>query len=148
MSNTEIVDLVVKFALIVAWIAAVVLPLLPLARKTAQIEKLSVKLDTVTSADREGRTNGVIDDEHARDQSLRRTMSDKIRSYAELRELVRVSLRIQNPEWVKPDGNSPICDLYDERFAALLGLVPSREDEAELSRGGRVEEAKKKVQGY
>jgi hypothetical protein len=148
MSNTEIVDLVVKFALVVAWIAAVVLPVLPLARKTAQIEKLTVTPDTVTSADREGRTNGVIDDEHARGQSLRRAMSDKIRSYAELRELVRVSLRIQNPEWVKPDGNSPICDLYDERFAALLGLVPSQEDEAELPLGDRVEEAKNNVHGY
>ena len=148
MSNTEIVDLVVKFALIVAWIAAVVLPLLPLARKTAQIEKLTVKPDTVTSANREGRTNGVIDDEHARDQSLRRTMSDKIRSYAELQELIRLSLRIQNPEWVKPDGNSPICDLYDARFATLLGLVPLREDEAELPLGDRVDEAKNNVQGY
>ena len=62
MSNTEIVDLVVKFALIVAWIAAVVLPLLPLVRKTAQIEKLTVEPDTVASVDREGRTNGVIDE--------------------------------------------------------------------------------------
>jgi hypothetical protein len=148
MRSTEIVDLVVDFALFLAWIAAVVLPLLPLARKTAQIEKLTVDPDTVTSADSEGRTNGVTDDEHARDQSLRRTMSDKIRSYAELRELIRVSLRIQNPEWVKPDGNSPICDLYDARFAALLGLVPSREDEAELPLGDRVEEAKNNAEGY
>ena len=72
MGNTEIVDLVVDFALVVAWIAVVVLPLLPLARKTAQIEKPTVKPDTVASVDREGRTNGVIDDEHTRDQSLRR----------------------------------------------------------------------------
>jgi hypothetical protein len=72
MSNTEIVDLVVDAALVVAWIAVVVLPLLPLARKTARIEKLTVKADTVASADREGRTNGVIDDEHTRDQSLPR----------------------------------------------------------------------------
>ena len=46
MSSIESGNLVVDFALFVAWIAAVVLPLLPLARKT--------------------RTNGVIDDEHAR----------------------------------------------------------------------------------
>ena len=75
-------------------------------------------------------------------------MSDKIRSYAELRELIRISLRIQNPEWVKPDGNSPICDLYDARFAELLGLVPSRADEAELLVGQRVEKAKNNEQGY
>jgi predicted secreted protein len=67
MSNTEIADLVVGFALVVAWIAVVVLPLLPLARKTAQIEKLTVNPGTVASTDREGNTSGVIDDEHARD---------------------------------------------------------------------------------
>ena len=52
MHNTEIVHLVVDAALVVAWIAVVVLPLLPLARKTAGIEKLTVKPDTVASADR------------------------------------------------------------------------------------------------
>ena len=55
-------------------------------------------------------------------------MSDKIRSYAELRELIRVSLRIQHPEWVKSDGNSPICDFYDARFAELLGVIASKSD--------------------
>jgi hypothetical protein len=64
-------------------------------------------------------------------------MSDKIRSYAELQELIRVSLRIQHPEWVKPDGNSPICDFYAARFAELLGIVPSRKDEAKLPDGLR-----------
>ena len=62
MRSTDIVDLVVRFALFLAWIAAVVLPLLPLARKTAQIEVLTVTPDTLTSVDREGRTNGVIDE--------------------------------------------------------------------------------------
>jgi hypothetical protein len=62
MSNTEPVNLVVDIALFLAWIAAVVLPLLPLARKTAQIEELTVTPDTVTSVDREGRMNGVIDE--------------------------------------------------------------------------------------
>jgi hypothetical protein len=32
-------------------------------------------------------------------------MSEKIRTYAELQELIRVSLRAQNPEWVDPDGS-------------------------------------------
>jgi hypothetical protein len=56
-------------------------------------------------------------------------MSDKIRSYAELRELIRVSLRIQNPDWVEPNGNSPVCDSYEARFAELLGLTHPREDD-------------------
>ncbi len=54
-------------------------------------------------------------------------MSDKIRSYAELRELIRISLRIQNPEWVEPNGDSPVCDSYEARFAELLGLTHPRE---------------------
>ena len=74
-------------------------------------------------------------------------MSDRIRSYAELRKLMRVSLRIQHPEWVKSDGNSPICDFYDARFAELLGLVPSREEKAELPLGNRVEKPENNAQG-
>jgi len=57
-------------------------------------------------------------------------MSNKIRTYAELRELIRVSLRTQNPEWVEPNGNSPLCDSYEARFAELLGLTNTREDKA------------------
>jgi len=68
-------------------------------------------------------------------------MSDKIRSYTELRELIRVSLRIQHPEWVSSDGNSPMCDFYDARFAELLSLVPLQEDEAELPASDRAEES-------
>ena len=57
-------------------------------------------------------------------------MSDKIRSYTELRALIRASLRNQNPEWVKPNGESPLCDSYEARFAELLGLSHSLEDKA------------------
>ena len=57
-------------------------------------------------------------------------MTDKIRSYAELREFIRISLRIQHPEWVEPNGDSPICDSHRARFAELLGLNDSREDDA------------------
>ncbi len=56
-------------------------------------------------------------------------MPDKIRSYAELRELIRVSLRVQNPEWVAPNGESPVCDSYEARFAELLGVSERRENE-------------------
>ena len=56
-------------------------------------------------------------------------MSDKIRSYAELRELIRVSLRIQHPEWIEPNGDSPVCDSYEARFVELLGLTRPREGE-------------------
>lgn len=49
---------------------------------------------------------------------------DTIRSYAELQTLIRVALRCQHPEWVEPNGDSPICDAYEARFAELLNLTP------------------------
>jgi hypothetical protein len=57
-------------------------------------------------------------------------MSDKIRTYAELRDLISVSLRIQNPEWVEPNGDSPVCDSYEARLAELLGVTHLRKDDA------------------
>jgi hypothetical protein len=53
-------------------------------------------------------------------------MTDKICNYAELRELIRVSLRVQHPEWIEPNGDSPICDFYDARLAEILSHIPSR----------------------
>jgi hypothetical protein len=50
-------------------------------------------------------------------------MAEKIRSYAELRALIRASLRVQHPEWVQPNGESPICDEYDARLADLLSGI-------------------------
>jgi hypothetical protein len=75
-------------------------------------------------------------------------MLHEIRNYAELQELIRVSLRIQHPEWVDSDGNSPTCDFYDARFAGLLGLAPSREDEAEPPVGDGAEKAKNNAQRW
>ena len=67
----------------------------------------------------------------ARLKPLPIAMSDKIRSYSELREFFRVSLRIQHPEWIEPNGDSPVCDSYEARFAEILGLSdPRRNDMA------------------
>ena len=55
-------------------------------------------------------------------------MSDKICSYTQLRELIRDSLRVQHPEWIEPNGDSPICDFYDARLAEILSQIPSREE--------------------
>jgi len=50
-------------------------------------------------------------------------MAEKIRSYAELRALIRASLRVQHPERIQPNGESPICDEYDARLADLLSSI-------------------------
>jgi len=49
-------------------------------------------------------------------------------SYADLRRKMREALRAQNPEWVNPDGSSPICDDYERRLAELLELVTTDDD--------------------
>ncbi len=47
-------------------------------------------------------------------------------SYIELQQTMHEALRSQHPEWVDPNGNSPICDDYEARFANLLHLFAER----------------------
>jgi hypothetical protein len=47
-------------------------------------------------------------------------MSQEIRTYAELRQQIHDDLRVQHPEWVEPDGGSPMCDFYEARLMELL----------------------------
>jgi hypothetical protein len=54
-------------------------------------------------------------------------MQDAIRTYAELQQHIRDALRQQHPEWVEPDGGSPICQSYEKRFAELLALFAQGE---------------------
>jgi hypothetical protein len=51
----------------------------------------------------------------------------QIHSYAELRQQIHDDLRIQHPEWVEPDGKSPMCDSYEARLMELLDNVTRRE---------------------
>jgi hypothetical protein len=56
----------------------------------------------------------------ANDAQAMATIPEKIASYADLQKLIRVSLRIQNPEWIGIDGQSEMCEFYEARFARLL----------------------------
>ena len=47
-------------------------------------------------------------------------MSHQIHTYTELRQQIHDDLRIQHPEWVEPDGGSPVCDFYEARLMELL----------------------------
>jgi hypothetical protein len=49
-------------------------------------------------------------------------MHDEIRTCAELQQQMHYALREILPEWVEPDGDSPICHSYERRFAELLAL--------------------------
>ena len=53
-------------------------------------------------------------------------MSDEMHSYIRLQQQMRDALRVQHPDWVEPNGNSPTCDSYESRLAGLLGLSHRR----------------------
>ena len=49
--------------------------------------------------------------------------SHQIHTYAELRQQIHDDLRIQHPEWVQPDGTSPMCDSYEARLLEVLDFL-------------------------
>jgi hypothetical protein len=53
-------------------------------------------------------------------------MSHQIHTYAELQQQIHDDLRIQHPEWVKPNGESPACDSYEARLTKMLGPLARR----------------------
>src|SRR5436190_7904922 len=44
----------------------------------------------------------------------------QIHTYTELRQQIHDDLRIQHPEWIQPNGESPMCDSYEARLMELL----------------------------
>jgi hypothetical protein len=46
--------------------------------------------------------------------------SHRIHTYAELLQQIHDDLRIQHPEWVQPNGESPMCDSYESRLTEML----------------------------
>ncbi len=50
-------------------------------------------------------------------------MVHEIRTYTELRQQIHDDLRIQHPEWVQPNGESPTCDSYEARLTELLDAL-------------------------
>ena len=43
-----------------------------------------------------------------------------VHTYTDLRQQIHEDLRMQHPEWVQPNGESPICDSYESRLMELL----------------------------
>ena len=48
-------------------------------------------------------------------------VSHEIHTYTELLKQIHDDLRIQHPEWVQSNGESPVCDFYEARLMELLG---------------------------
>jgi hypothetical protein len=49
------------------------------------------------------------------------TQTIEVHPYVQLQR----EIRQQHPEWIQPNGDSPICDSYESRFAELLCVAPS-----------------------
>jgi hypothetical protein len=50
----------------------------------------------------------------------------QIHTYTELRQQIHDDLRIQHPEWVEPNGESPMCDSYEARLTEQLDSFTRR----------------------
>ena len=50
----------------------------------------------------------------------------QIHTYTELLQQIHDDLRIQHPEWVQQNGESPTCDSYEARLTELLGTLTRR----------------------
>jgi hypothetical protein len=56
-------------------------------------------------------------------------MSHQIHTYTELQQQIHDDLRIQHPEWIKPNGESPACDSYEARLTKMLDTLTRRESD-------------------
>ena len=53
-------------------------------------------------------------------------MFQQLHMYADLRKQIHEDLRIQHPEWIQPDGKSPLCDSYEARLMETLNVLIRR----------------------
>ena len=47
-------------------------------------------------------------------------MEHQIHTYSALLRQIHNDLRVQHPEWIQPNGDSPLCDSYEARLMKLL----------------------------
>jgi hypothetical protein len=55
------------------------------------------------------------------------TMRHEVHTYADLLQQIRNDLRLQHPEWIQANGESPMCDSYEARLIELLDGSTLRE---------------------
>jgi hypothetical protein len=53
-------------------------------------------------------------------------MAHQVHTYTELRQQIHDDLRIQHPEWLQPNGESPMCDSYEARLMEQLDTFTRR----------------------
>ncbi|HEY0792441.1 MAG TPA: hypothetical protein VGD78_15365 [Chthoniobacterales bacterium] len=60
---------------------------------------------------------------------------DYIYTYDQLRKVIYISLRMEHPEWVEPNGNCPNCDDYVRRLGDVLDATTVRAHEQDGTPG-------------
>jgi hypothetical protein len=50
-------------------------------------------------------------------------MVDQLDTYADLRQQIHDDLRNQHPEWIQPNGESPMCESYEARLMETLAVL-------------------------
>jgi hypothetical protein len=50
-----------------------------------------------------------------------------IQGYVPLQREIHEALRKEHPEWVEPNGDCPMCEIYEARLAKLLALSSESE---------------------
>ena len=63
----------------------------------------------------------------------------QIHTYAELLQQIHDDLRIQHPEWVQPNGESPACDSYEARLMEQLDTFDANGGSSDTQTNGRYE---------
>jgi hypothetical protein len=57
-------------------------------------------------------------------------MRHEVHTYSALLRQIHNDLRIQHPDWIEPNGESPMCDSYEARLIELLDASrPSESNE-------------------
>ena len=64
-------------------------------------------------------------------------MAQEIHIYADLLQQIRNDLRIQHPDWIQQNGESPMCDSYEARLMELLFASMPVESNENIALPGR-----------
>ena len=51
----------------------------------------------------------------------------EVQGYVQLKRQIHEALLKEHPEWIEPNGECPMCEIYESRFAELLGVASSSE---------------------
>ena len=51
----------------------------------------------------------------------------EVQGYVQLQRQIHEALLKEHPEWIEPNGECPMCEIYESRLAELLGLASSSE---------------------